>query len=141
MKLMKVQGNGCHLQWPVPPFPEEHRSRGGQGYVVDADHPLEKGYDEPALTKEGVQRLDPDGRPLLRHVNGWCEGQLHKLEPAPEAKGPSPINLPAARIALADFEAARAPKPETPAPTPTAQTKASGYGRKPREPVQTIEGG
>lgn len=143
-KLMKVKGNGFHLQWPVPPFPEEFRSRGGQGYVVDANHPLEKGWDEPALNKAGVQMTDEYGRPLMRHVPGWCEGQWQKLEDAPEAKAPSPIDLPAAKRAMAEYEAKHAPKTETaaaPAPAP-AQTAPKPLAKgKTREPVEVIEGG
>lgn len=147
MKLMKVKGNGCHLQWPVPPFPEQYRSRGGQGYVVDLGHPLECGYDEQVTTKDGQPRFDEHGMPLMRHVTGWCEGQLQKLEDAPDAKEPSKIELPAARLAMAEFNAARAPKaeapaaPAAPAPEPAPKAEAPAAGRKKREPVQVIEGG
>src|SRR5690349_15339030 len=142
-KLMKVKGNNCHLQWPVPPFPEEHRSRGGQGYVVDIAHPLESGYDEPVLGVDGQQLRDAIGQPVTKHITGWCEGQLHKLEEAPEASAPSPINLPGARMAMADFEAARAPKVEkAPAPVPTVEAKAGKKAeRRNQEPVHVIEGG
>lgn len=141
-KLMRVKGNNCHLQWPVPPFSEEHRSRGGEGYIVDIAHPLECGYDEPDLNKDGIQRLDNYGSPLKRHVTGWCEGQLHKLEEAPDAKAATPINLPQARAVLLAWEEAQKPrKTEEPAPVPTAVLKAEGEGRKNREPVEVIEGG
>lgn len=142
IKLMKVKGNNCHLQWPVPPFGEEQRSRGGQGYVVDLGHPLECGYDTPAIGPNGQQLRDELGQPIFKHVVGWCEGQLHKLEEAPEAKEPSPINLPQALYAMREFDAALAPKPEKPAPVPTVEAKASKPAqRRNQEPVQVIEGG
>jgi hypothetical protein len=143
IKLMKVKGNNCHLQWPVPPFPEDQRSRGGQGYVVDLGHPLECGYDVPVLAADGMPHRDGEGRPIVKHITGWCEGQLHKLEDAPEGSVPSEINLPAARMAMNEYEAARAPKvAKAPAPIPTAETRATQPAkRKNHEPVEVIEGG
>jgi hypothetical protein len=144
MKLMRVIGNHCHLQWPVPPFSEEHRSRGGKGYVVDIDHPCETGYDEPVTNKAGIQQFDNEGQPRMRHVQGWCEGQMHKLEPVPADSGitaATPINLPAALHAKAEYDAARAPKAETPAETEPAPKRKGNYQKPAREPAEVIEGG
>lgn len=77
MNLQRVKRNGL-LVFPYT-FPEHERQRGGPGYVVDLDAPLEA---------------------------EWCRDQEWKLEPAPEGSTPSKITSPQA-LRLLTLEQAR----------------------------------
>jgi hypothetical protein len=68
MDLYRVKGNGCQLYFPET-FSQDFRYRGSQGFVVDLDAPLER---------------------------EWCAGQMHKLEPAPDATEAAPVTHPVA---------------------------------------------
>lgn len=70
--LHRVRGNGCVLHFPLS-FDHPELVRGGQGYVVDLDAPLEA---------------------------EWCKGQEYKLEPAPADAKPNAIIHPVARKLL-----------------------------------------
>ncbi len=72
MNLHRVKGNNTRLLWP-PSLPSASVIRGDKGYVVDLDAPLE---------------------------TEWCAGQMHKLEPAPDAKAADTITMPGALNAL-----------------------------------------
>lgn len=66
-QFMRVRGNGCQLYFPET-F-RDGRYRGREGYVVDLDAPCER---------------------------EWCRDQMHKLEPAPDAKAADEIKHPVA---------------------------------------------
>lgn len=91
MNLYRVKGNRTKLLWP-PSLPSASQVRGEEGYVVDLDAPLER---------------------------EWCAGQMHQLEPAPDAKAPTPITMPAALNAIARWTP---PAPEA-VPPPTVQAE------------------
>lgn len=77
-QLMQVRSNGCILYFPDT-FPQQQRYRGGEGYVVDLDAPLER---------------------------EWCAGQMHKLEPAAKGAKAASIEDPVA-LRLQKNEVAR----------------------------------
>jgi len=77
-QLMQVRSNGCILYFPDS-FPQQQRYRGSEGFVVDLDEPLER---------------------------DWCDGQMHKLEPAAKGAKAAPLEDPVA-IRLQKAEAAR----------------------------------
>ena len=69
MKLLQVKKNN-HLHWPGWLTEQASIYRGGAGYVVDADAPLE---------------------------GQFLEGQMHKLEPAADGAKAGPLNDARAR--------------------------------------------
>lgn len=77
MQLMQVRANRA-LHWPEDMCGSHDRVRGLDGYVVDLDAPMEK---------------------------RWCDGQLHKLEPAPEGATAAPITFTVAVRALKEAAA------------------------------------
>jgi len=137
-KLMQVKGNGFALHWPST-FPQDNRLRGMAGTVIDAEHPLEIGYDEPLIDPAtGHQAVDPmTGVPLTRHVIGWCEGQWHKLEDAPAGSKLTPLDHPTAIRVRNVWDAQHAPKSAQPAPVATSQNYSR---RKPQRAYREIEG-
>lgn len=136
-RLMQVKGNGFVLHWPDA-FPEESRGRGLKGYVVDADHPLEKGYDEVKLNpKTGKPAIDEKtGDVIVVHVRGWIEGQYHKLEDAPADAVPNTLDHPTAIRVRSEWETKYAPKSASAEPAAPAQNYAR---RKPQRAHREIE--
>lgn len=82
MNLKRVK-KGEHLHWPPTIAEGDKRYRGGEGYVLDMDAPLEK---------------------------QWCAGQLYKLEDAPAGAKPNELTLASALGArkLAEAKTAKA---------------------------------
>lgn len=84
MRLMKVREDR-HLYYPNS-FPRDEQYRGGPGYVVDLDAPLEA---------------------------SWCEGQEYKLVPADAGSKPSAIKCNHALRLLKEHAAKTSGAPAT----------------------------